>query len=635
MKRYFLFLFAISSVCLSFAQLSGNGFYRIKNYSSNYYLWVCDNTGSIDYASTSADLGALQLWDGLDNAISEPASVLYLTEQGDGSHWDAESQGTGIYKFVQHYVQVRNTGSKDGVMLYQVFASEAGLTLYLADAGSWSVVHKFHLLGTNGTGAATRWIVEPINASTDNYFGLTPTITVGNKYYAPLYADFAFSFASSGMKAYSLSKIDGNIAVIAPIEQEVVPALTPVLIECSSPDKSNNRLNLLRGTYSAVSNNMLKGVFFCNEFRSSSKDAITAFNASTMRVWGANAEGKLVLNTSTDELHVNRKGDDGYRYLNANQSYLPVSAGTPSELVVMTEAEYAEYKANIKYTVTYVVDGKVYKTTELKAGETISPEQAPVKEGYTFSGWSGVPATMPANDITITGTFSINSYKLTYVVDGVAYKTTTVNFGTALTAEQAPVKEGYTFSGWSEVPATMPANDVTVTGTFSVNSYELTYVVDGVTYKTTTVNFGATLTAEQAPVKEGYTFSGWSEVPTTMPANDVTITGSFSINSYNVTFMYGDNMLKTISVQYGATIPLPTSLGSERYTLIEWLDVPASMPAHDVTINANFIDDIRRVAVDDLRNQYIQLNGVYTTTPSRGIHVIRMSDGTVKKVLVK
>ena len=573
MKRFFLFLLAISSVCLSFAQLSGNGFYRIKNYSSNYYMWVCDNTGGIDYASTSADLGALQLWDGLDNAVSEPASVLYLT-QIDGSHWDAVSQGTGIYKMVQHYVQVRNTGSSNGVMLYQVFASESGMTLYLCDAGAWSMIHKFHLLGTNGTGAVTRWVVEPIDASTDNYFGITPTITVGDKYYAPFYADFAFSFASTGMKAYSLNNVDGNIAVISPIEQTVVPAMTPVLIECSSLDKSKNRLNLLLGTYPAVSNNKLKGIFFCNEFRSGSKDAITAFNASTMRVWNTNAEGKLVLSTRTDKLHVNRKGDDGNRYMNSNQSYLPVSAGTPSELVVMTEAEYAEYKANIKYTVTYMVDGKVYKTAQLKAGETISPEQAPVKEGYTFSGWSNVPATMPAKDVTITGSFSINSYKLTYVVDGVTYKTTTVNFGTSLTAEQAPVKEGYTFSGWSEVPATMPAKDVTITGTFS-------------------------------------------------------------INSYNVTFMYGDYVLKTISVQYGAVIPLPTSLDSERYTLVEWLEVPATMPAHDVTINANYVDGIRGIAADNLRNQYIQLNGAYTTTPSKGIQIIRMSDGTVKKVMVK
>ncbi len=33
------------------------------------------------------------------------------------------------------------------------------------------------------------------------------------------------------------------------------------------------------------------------------------------------------------------------------------------------------------------------------------------------------------------------------------------------------------------------------------------------------------------PVKEGYTFSGWSEVPETMPAEDVTVTGSFTATS--------------------------------------------------------------------------------------------------------
>ena len=31
-------------------------------------------------------------------------------------------------------------------------------------------------------------------------------------------------------------------------------------------------------------------------------------------------------------------------------------------------------------------------------------------------------------------------------------------------------------------------------------------------------------------MKKGYTFSGWSEIPETMPAHDVTVTGSFEID---------------------------------------------------------------------------------------------------------
>ena len=75
-------------------------------------------------------------------------------------------------------------------------------------------------------------------------------------------------------------------------------------------------------------------------------------------------------------------------------------------------------------------------------------------------------------------------------------------------------KEGYTFSGWSEIPATMPAHDVEVTGTFSINTYTLTYKVDGVVYKTSSIEYGAPITPEADPdPREGYTFSGWSEIP--------------------------------------------------------------------------------------------------------------------------
>ena len=59
----------------------------------------------------------------------------------------------------------------------------------------------------------------------------------------------------------------------------------------------------------------------------------------------------------------------------------------------------------------------------------------------------------------------------------------------------------------------MPAHDFEVTGTFSANTYTLIYKVDGEVYKTVSIEYGATITPEPAPTKEGYTFSGWSEIP--------------------------------------------------------------------------------------------------------------------------
>ena len=58
------------------------------------------------------------------------------------------------------------------------------------------------------------------------------------------------------------------------------------------------------------------------------------------------------------------------------------------------------------FNLTYMVDGEHYKTVEYEYGATITPEAEPKKDGYTFSGWSNIPQTMPAYDVTVTGYFT-------------------------------------------------------------------------------------------------------------------------------------------------------------------------------------------------------------------------------------
>ena len=240
------------------------------------------------------------------------------------------------------------------------------------------------------------------------------------------------------------------------------------------------------------------------------------------------------------------------------------------------------------YQLVYKVDGAEFKTLTLDYGTEITPESAPTKEGYTFSGWSSIPETMPANDIEITGAFSINSYKLTYVVDGSEYKTYAVEFGSAITNEPAPTKEGFTFSGWSEIPETMPANDIEITGAFSINSYKLTYVVDDSEYKTYTVEYGSTITAEPVPTKEGFTFSGWSEIPETMPAKDVEVTGTFGLNTYSLVYKVDGEIYKSFAIEYGAQINAEPAPTKEGYTFSGWSEIPATMPANDVEVTGSF-----------------------------------------------
>ena len=54
---------------------------------------------------------------------------------------------------------------------------------------------------------------------------------------------------------------------------------------------------------------------------------------------------------------------------------------------------------------TGVVDGEVVDTQLVDYGSEITPPEMADREGYTF-GWDAYPPTMPAHDLTITGSTS-------------------------------------------------------------------------------------------------------------------------------------------------------------------------------------------------------------------------------------
>ena len=129
--------------------------------------------------------------------------------------------------------------------------------------------------------------------------------------------------------------------------------------------------------------------------------------------------------------------------------------------------------------------------------------------------------------------------------------------------------------------------NTTVNVEYAANKYKLTYRIDGVEYKTTELEYNKAITPEPAPSKEGYTFLGWSTIPATMPANDVTVTGSFSVNRYKLTYKIDENLYKEVSYDYGATI-VPEAIPQGDYASFEWVGVPTTMPARDVVVTANY-----------------------------------------------
>ena len=239
---------------------------------------------------------------------------------------------------------------------------------------------------------------------------------------------------------------------------------------------------------------------------------------------------------------------DWYKDANCTEVYEPTTLMGDLHL-------YAKW-VKTAYNVEYYVDGeKVGNTETYKVGDNVVIRDNPTKEGYTFTGWKignekAANFPMPSHDVTITGEFVKTDFNVTYKVDGEQYGATeTYKVGDNVVIRDNPTKEGYTFSGWTSDDAAfnssgfkMPARNVTITGTFVANEYNVTYKVDGAEYATDTYKFGADVAIRDIPTKEGYTFSGWTSEDAAfnssgfkMPARNVTIKGTFTQNKHEYT----------------------------------------------------------------------------------------------------
>ena len=247
---------------------------------------------------------------------------------------------------------------------------------------------------------------------------------------------------------------------------------------------------------------------------------------------------------------------DGYEF---RGWYTDAACNTPytAKVLMNTLDLYAKWVPT-NFKVSYYVDGVQDGEIEDHAVDSVVSQRGKLtKEGHTFSGWT--PAadvaniiqidanghfTMPAQNVRFNGTFAINRYNVIYKVDDkVDGDPDVYDFNADVVIRDVPTKEGYTFKGWTSDDAAfdnggfkMPARNVTIKGTFAINSYTVTYKVDNEVVGTEVYNFNSDVVIRNVPTKEGYTFSGW-KIGTAdaknfkMPADNVVIEGTFAKNS--------------------------------------------------------------------------------------------------------
>ena len=240
-----------------------------------------------------------------------------------------------------------------------------------------------------------------------------------------------------------------------------------------------------------------------------------------------------------------------------------------------------------KFTVTFVdsMDGSVIGTAQYEVGTTLDEATfltPPEHEGYAFTCWEynenydgeyllyditvtayyhevEAPATIIVNNCYEVGSRSYADWvtynTITYTVNGEGYSVQTYEYGAAIITPAYDVPEGYTFSGWS-VPETMPAEDLVVDETCTINVYEVT-MVDGLNGDPIAVLYvahGQDATLPDAPEHAGYIFDRWDGDPTNV-TEDRTITACY--------WMIGDVNHDGDITTYDALLIMRYALGLE------------------------------------------------------------------------
>ena len=220
------------------------------------------------------------------------------------------------------------------------------------------------------------------------------------------------------------------------------------------------------------------------------------------------------------------------------------------------------------HIITFKIDGKMVAEEEYNYGATVLPPATPAaKEGHVFSGWTGLPSTMPDYDVVIEASYIPNKHTVTFIIEGETTKTINTHFGQTIT-NIAPHKEGYVFVPKDGTPDKVPDYDITVEGKYSLGEFTIYYKVNLTDYQAVTLHYGDKIEPIAAPVKEGYVFSGWKNVPATMPGYDITIYGTFKKDNTTPVSEIAELPTETRVWAYNRTIYIETALDSQ-YKIID------------------------------------------------------------------
>ena len=273
------------------------------------------------------------------------------------------------------------------------------------------------------------------------------------------------------------------------------------------------------------------------------------------------AETKNVPATTGEEVTLTPDAREGFTV--ADNSVLSGIVAADSSLTLKVYYSRNQYKLT--------VDGA---ESDVYFGAALEIADPAPREGYTFTGWSPVvPATMPAEDLTLVSQWSENGADYTAYNAAVAaahakqaesdyaarYTEASRN---ALAAALAEDVSGKLYSEQGVVDAATTAINNAVAA-LELMTYNAIFNVDGVEYAKVPTKVGEQIVAPADPTKEGYTFAGWRPSVGVMGTADATFEAVFTaagdtaytVNTYvmGTDGVYGEPTSDTLTGTTGST----------------------------------------------------------------------------------
>ena len=333
----------------------------------------------------------------------------------------------------------------------------------------------------------------------------------------------------------------------------------------------------------------------------------------TVETYTMNAEGKYVKTVQNYTGETDSTANAEYTVakgftLNEEKSVLSGVISADNSLVLKV------YIDRNKYTFTSIVDGEATET-EYLYGSIIAEPATPIKTGYTFTGWDKtIPATMPAEDFTVTARFTANSYDAVFNANGGTWssgattKTVSTNFDSEIIAPENPSRQGYDFAGWdSEIGKMDDVNGKTFSAKWTARN-DTIYTVETYTMdiygkysvvketKKGTTDTEASVTAN---AQHGFTINSAKSKLSGNIAGD----GSLVLSVYYDRITYRlttvvEGQTTSSSYYFDAPVTMPANPVKPGYKFIGWdKTIPSKMPANDVTVTAVFEQILLKMSI--------------------------------------